>query len=487
MAMRPFEFLSDSDVRSIVEDAYRVLESVGVQVENAEGKELLLRRAAVPPALRGGRITIPPALIRMALDSVPSQFLLYDRDGTAALEIGGPHVHFDPGSAAVHILDPKSQRRRSATHRDVIDLVHLVDQLPNYALQSTALVAGDVPAEIADRYRLYLALRYGRKPIITGTFRKDGFAPMHAMLAAVRGGADALERKPLAIFDCCVSPPLKWSDLTCQALIDCARTGVPAEVIPMPMTGATSPVTLRHTLVQHCAENLSGLVIHQIARPGAPFVFGGAPTSFDMRYGTTSMGAMETMMLAAGYAQIGRHLRLPTHGYLCVSDAKTNDYQAGLESGTGALLGALAGINMISGAGMLDFLLTQSLEKLVLDHEACGMVLRALRGIEADSSDAVALINELVTLPEFLSHEHTLEHWRNELSLPSPVIDRAIYADWEADGAKTAEERARSEVKRLLRNEPAALDPKIVAALDEIMAATGRGSFSSSPSSPLSS
>ncbi len=468
--MHTLELLEQSDVERIVDEACRVLQSTGVLVENAEAKRMLLAAGAIEHA---ARIRIPEALVRAALAAVPSHVLLYDRDGSPAIDVGGSTVAFDPGSAAIHILDPSTRRRRAATTSDVINLVRLVDQLPHYASQSTALVPADVPAEAGDRYRLYLALLHGRKPIVTGTFRKDGFAPMHAMLAAVRGGQEELARKPLAIFDCCVSPPLKWTDLTCQALLDCARSGIPAQVIPMPMTGATSPVTLRHTLVQHCAENLSGLVIHQIARTGAPFIFGGAPTSFDMRYGTTPMGAMETMMLAAGYAQIGRHLRLPTHGYLCVSDAKTIDYQAGLESGMGALFGALAGINMISGAGMLDFLLTQSLEKLLLDHEACGMALRALRGIEADQSDAVALISEVVRLPEFLSHEHTLRNWRRELSLVSSVIDRESYGDWEAAGGKRAEERAEREVERML-HKPAAppLASDVAATLDEIISAS---------------
>ncbi len=463
---RVLELLEPNDVERMIGDAIRVLTSVGIAVENADGQRLLLDAGARQD---GGRFRIPETLVRSALASVPSHVLLFDRDGAPALDLGGSQVLFDPGSAAVYILDSSTRRRRTATVSDVVDLVRLVDQLPNYASQSTALVPGDVPAEVGDRYRLYLALVHGRKPIITGTFRKDGFAPMRAMLAAVRGGEAELARKPLAIFDCCVSPPLKWTDLTCQALIDCARSGIPAEVIPMPMTGATSPVTLRHTLVQHSAENLSGLVIHQLARPGAPFVFGGAPTAFDMRHGTTPMGAMETMLLAAGYAQIGRRLQLPTHGYLCVSDAKTNDYQAGMESGMGALLAALAGINMISGAGMLDFLLTQSLEKLVLDHEACGMALRAVRGIEADASDAVSLISELVHLPEFLSHEHTLQNWRRELSHPPEVIDRGSYADWEASGGASAEERATREVERLLRNPPSPLAPEIARALDAIM------------------
>lgn len=466
--------LSDDDVRRIVEAAMRVLEKTGVRIDHEEGRELLRAAGANETA---GRMTIPAPLVHTALNSVPSHFFLYDREGQNAIEIGGRHVHFDPGSAAVNVLDAAKQRRRTATTSDVIDLVRLVDRLPHYASQSTALVPGDVPAAIGDRYRLYLALRHGRKPVITGTFRKDGFAPMHAMLVAVRGSEAELARKPLAVFDCCASAPLQWSDLTCQALIDCARSGIPAQVISMPMTGATSPVTLRATLVQHCAENLSGLVIHQTARPGAPFVFGGAAAAFDMRYGTAPVGAMETMLLAAGYAQIGRHLGLPTHGYLCASDAKSNDYQAGMESGIGALVGALAGINMISGAGMLDFLLTQSLEKLVLDHEACGMALRMLRGIEADESDAAGLIAELVRLPEFLSHEHTLAHWRRELSIPSSAIDRSSYSDWEASGAQSAADRARSEVQRILaRPEPESLPSEIAAALDEIIRREGANS-----------
>ena len=89
------------------------------------------------------------------------------------------------------------------------------------------------------------------KPFVTGTFRVEGFRPMKDMLAAVRGGEDELRRKPLAIFDACPSPPLKWSNLTAQSLIDAARAGLPSELISMGMTGATSPATIAGTLVQH--------------------------------------------------------------------------------------------------------------------------------------------------------------------------------------------------------------------------------------------
>ena len=467
--VRPsIRLFSDDEISRIIEQALVVLATIGVQVESAEPRSLLQDAGAL---LHAGRLRIPEALVRTSLASAPERVAVYDRDGALALDLGADRVHFDPGSAALHLFDPTSRRRRTPQTRDLIDLARLVDRLPAYAAQSTAVTPSDVPQELADRQRLYLALKACSKPVVTGTFRTDGFAPMHAMLVAIRGSQEALRQKPLAIFDCCPSPPLRWSELTCHSLIACARAEIPAELISMPITAAAAPVTLREAIVQHCAENLSGIVIHQLASSGAPVIFGGAPSSFDMRNGTTPMGAMETMMLQVGYVQVGKALGLPTHGYAGVSDAKSPDYQGGMESGMGAVLASLAGVNMVSGPGMLDYLLTQSLEKLVLDHEACTMALRLARGIEQREGDAVELIGELVTAGEMLSHSHTLRNHRKELSIPPKWLDRGAYEDWEATGSRTALERARDEVERLLRQELPPLGDDQAKALDGVMAA----------------
>ena len=243
----------------------------------------------------------------------------------------------------------------------------------------------------------------------------------------------------------------------------------------MPLTGATSPVTLREAIVQHCAESLSGVTIHQLARRGSPIIWGGSPAAFDMRRGTTPMGAIETMMIDCGYAQVGKHLGLPTHAYMALSDAKCPDYQAGLETGVGAALGALAGINVISGPGMLDFEICQSLEKVLLDHDAVTMAMRLVRGMEKREGDAVALIGELVTMSSFLSHAHTRRNWRQELSIPSVLVDRDTYLDWETKGAKWAHQRAAEKVaRRLERIDVPALDPSVDGALGEIMFAEAK-------------
>src|SRR5512136_1338333 len=222
---------------------------------------------------------------------------------------------------------------------------------------------------------------YSNKPKVTGSFFIKTLRALIDLLVIFAGGRKTLADRPQAVFDVCPSPPLIWSDFGAENLIALARAGVPAEMISMPLAGAAAPVTLLGSVVQHAAECLSGITIHQLAKSGAPIVWGGAPAIFDMRKGSTPFGAVETAMIDAAYSQIGKFIGLPTHTYLCASDAKVIDAQAGLESGMGALVGALAGINMISGAGMLDFLACFSLEKLVIDAEIVAMAKRLLSGV----------------------------------------------------------------------------------------------------------
>ena len=475
-AKRPkIELLSRELVEAIVDEAFTLLERHGIMVENAEAMELLggagarIDRAS-QRAWPGRR------LVEDCLASTPPAVTLYDRSGAKAFVVGGDEVHFDPGSAAVTLLDPRSLEERKAVTADLVAFVKLVETLDHLHFQSTGLIASDVPAAVSDAYRLYVGLCLSEKPFVTGTFRVEGFRPMKALLAAVRGGEEALRLKPLAIFDACPSPPLKWSNLTAQSLIDAARAGIPSELISMGMTGATSPATIAGTLVQHTAENLCGLAICQIARRGAPVIFGGSPSSFDMRKGTTPMGAIETMMIDASYAQIGKALNLPTHAYMALSDAKVNDPQAGYETALGAVLGALAGVNVISGPGMLDFESCQSLEKLVIDDGICAMVYRLLEGVaQRDEPIALGAFEGFTPGLSFLAHPHTRRWYRKE-HLPAGLADRDPYDAWVAAGRTTIVDKARAEVQRRLEKYAApALDPSVRKELDAVMAAYGRG------------
>jgi trimethylamine--corrinoid protein Co-methyltransferase len=330
--MRPkLNILSDKLVDQIITEAHGLLMDPGVRVHNQEALELLAE-AGAEVSLETQIARIPEHLARQALDSAPSEFYLYNLDGERVVHYGGDSIQFDPGSAAITILDSDTQEQRQPVTSDFVKFVKLVEMLPQLDAQSTAIICSDVPEEIGDLYRLYIALNFMRKPIITGAFRKDTWWTMKDMLVAVAGGEEALAAKPIAVFDVCPSPPLLWSDLTCQNMIDSARYGIPSELVSMPLAGATAPVTLAAAVTQHAAECMSGVTICQLAKEGAPIVWGGSPSIFDMREGTTPMGAVGTWMIDCAYAQVGKALGMPTHAYLGMSDAKVVDTQAGLES-----------------------------------------------------------------------------------------------------------------------------------------------------------
>jgi trimethylamine--corrinoid protein Co-methyltransferase len=172
-----------------------------------------------------------------------------------------------------------------------------------------------------------------------------------------------------------------------------------------------------------------------------------------MRTGNPAMGAIETLMLECGYTQVGKRLGLPTHAYLGLSDAKVLDAQAGLESGMGALLAALSSVNVVSGPGMMDFESTQSLEKLVIDNEICGMVFRMLDGISPREKPlALHLFQTMGGHPDFLTAPHTLKWLREEHRFPR-ILERRTYQQWEAAGKQSAGDKASLEVERILKGE----------------------------------
>jgi trimethylamine--corrinoid protein Co-methyltransferase len=469
--IRPqIQLLDKGTVEEVLEEAKRVLSALGFYLENREALEIL-REAGASLDEAGGRVFLPPEMVDVAVAAAPSTIRLYDSAGDPAVELGGENVCFDPGSAALNILDPVTGEIRPARTPDFVAFSKVVEQLEHIKAQSTAVICSDVPQGMADRYRLYLALLYCSKPVITGTFTKQSFPIMKEMLAAVRGGAEALRQKPLAVFDACPSPPLKWSDLTCQSLIDAARSGIPSELVSMPLTGANAPITLLGAIVQHTAETLAGVVISQCVRSGAPVIWGGSPSAFDMRRGTTPMGSIDTMMIDLGCAEVGKHLGLPTHAYLGMSDAKLLDAQSGLESGMGTLLAGIKGINMISGAGMLNFESTQSVQKLVIDNEICGMTYRFLEGVaRRDRPIAFDLLETLISEGQLLDSEHTLKWFKGEHYLPSAVIDRSNAEDWLTDGKKSIGDRAAQRANALIASYPGSpLEPDVQKELTRII------------------
>jgi len=444
--------LSNEIIARILAEAYELLLKPGIKVQNAEARELLAAAGAlIDPKTDVAQI--PSHLVQKALETVPREFYLYDYDGNPAIHYGGDSVHFDPGSSGITMLNPETLEHDTTETEHLIRLLKVAEQLPQYDAQSTAVICHDVPKEIQDLYRLYLVLLHSKKPIVTGAFTNKTVQEMIDMLSIFAGSPEAARLKPRAIFDVCPAPPLIWSNFGAGNLIALARAGVPAEIVSVPLSGAAAPVTMLGTVTQHTAECFAGIVIHQLAHPGSPIVWGGAAAIFDMRKGATPMGAVETAMLDCSYAQVAKTLNMPTHTYLGATDSKLVDAQAGLESGISAMVGALSGINMISGSGMLDFLACHSAEKLVVDAEGIAMAKRMIGGVQLHTDTlATGFYDDKINFKggDFLKQKATMQLFQKEQHLPSSVIDRDSTRAWKAAGSMDAFARAKIRVKELL-------------------------------------
>jgi len=446
--MPRISFLSRNDIEAIHASSLEVLEGTGVLVKDPNAVELLEGAGC---RVEAQVVHMPPSLVEECLKKAPSSIGLHMRDGDGNLEVGGDNVIYNPGSSVIYIIDRDTGEMRRALTRDLVQLVRLVDALEYVHAQSTAIVPADVSEAISDLYRLYIILKNSSKPIVTGAFTKEGLIDMKRMLEAVVGGPEELAKAPRAIFDVCPSSPLMWSDVTCQNLIDCAKSGIPAEIISAPQMGATSPVSIAGTLIQSNAEFLSGVVISQTMVSGAPIIYGGSPVAFDMRYLTAPDGAVESMIAACTTAEIGKYYGVPTHAYLGLSDSKVVDAQTGFESGLGIFLAALARVNIVSGPGMLATENCQSLEKLVIDNEICGMAYRLVNGF---SLEGLALATDIIAKVgpggHFLAEKHTRENLMREQFMPSDVFCRLTPDSWRKSGSKNTVDRAKETVDKLL-------------------------------------
>lgn len=461
--------LDTPTIDRVVDEAYQILADPGVRMDSPRALDILSDAGAqVDVSRKVARF--PARLIDAALHTAPSSITLHDLVGAPRCVLGGDAVYFHPGSTALALLDPVTGEFRPARTPDFVRFIKVVEGLPDLDLQSSALICHDVPEEVQDSYRVYLLLRYSTKPVMTGAFSSEGQVLENEMLAALAGSREALLERPPAIMTICPSPPLHWKGCTADNVVTCAEYGLPVSYISMPMAGATAPATLIGSVVQLTAEVLSGLVLSQVVRPGVGSVWAGSPSIFDMREMTTPEGAIETLMINCACNEVGKHFGLPTHFYMGVSDSKAVDGQAAIESTTGILLAALERVNLVFGAGMVNFESMQSVEDVVIDHDVIGMARRLVRGINvAEESLGLSVIREVGFAGDFLSHEHTLKWFRKEQFMPR-VMSRETLGAWKERGRKDVYQRARERAAMLEQQyRPHDLPTGLDRALKEIM------------------
>lgn len=448
MHLAPLKVLSENDLDAIHEASLRVLADAGVAIHSPRVLGMLAD-AGVAVDMETRMAKLSTDVVERCLQTTPKDLTLCDRLGRPALPLNSGRSFAASGHNAIYVLEPEGVRR-PARKRDVAEFARLSDALTNISAVGVQAMPQDVhPAA---------SLLHGVEACFCSTTKHLYFSPDSAGVTAsliemvrVIAGTENLSEKPIATCQLSSTSPLYWESGAVESLLQVARSGMPCCLLPQPYSGVTSPITLAGTLVVHNAEALSGIVISQIARPGAPVIYGSAWTTFDMREGNVTIGSPEAVLLRIAGAQLAGYYGLPSHTIGPDTDAHCLDEQTGWEKAL-TLAGAVAaGVDLIVNAGMLATGLTVSFEQLVMDDEMIGMAARMREGISvSDSTLAARLIGEVGPAGSFVTCEHTLgnlrsgEHW-----LPL-VSNRQVYDRWIGRGAVDIAASARAEAARIL-------------------------------------
>jgi trimethylamine--corrinoid protein Co-methyltransferase len=258
-------------------------------------------------------VKIPAYLVEDAIRSAPSTVLLAGRTPAQDVTVQGGRLGFTCFGAGVMIVDPFTGELRETTKKDVEMTALACDAMENVDIYSSAVVARDVD-KATDLHEAEAFLTHTSKHChhidLTGG---AGAKKFFEMAAAIVGGPDKLRERPLVSALVCPTSPLELHTHTAEIIIECARAGVPVNVLSMAMSGASAPVSLAGTLVTHNAEVLAGIVLNQLTAKGAPVIYGSSTTTFDLTYATAPVGAPELGLISAGVVALARFYLLPSY------------------------------------------------------------------------------------------------------------------------------------------------------------------------------
>jgi len=441
-------FLENPQCEQIHQAALEILRRTGVRVFHEEALRLLSDAGCL--IQEQNWVRIPPELVEWALRQPPSRIALCRRGGAEVLApLHERQVSFGPGSDCPYYLDPLTGQRRPFLLADLQAVLRLVDGLPELSF----LMSTGIPADFqgsAYRKQFALMLQNSVKPIVFVCNDGEDCRRIVAAAAAVAGGSEALRLNPTLLLYSEPTTPLQHSRTALEKLLLMAEAGLPVVHSPAPMMGGTAPVTLAGGLALGTAEALSGLLIHQLKRRGAPFLFGSGLHHLDMKTSISVYGAPEFQLARLAVADLGRFYGLPTWGYAGHSDSCLFDEQAAADAGFSTLVALQTGTNLIHDVGYLEAGLTNSPEMMVFTCEMIRMLRRFQQGIELDSGSlALEVIQAVGPGGNYLAAEHTLEHFR-EYWQPE-LFSRQRLAAWQEEGSKSMGRRVREKTVELMR------------------------------------
>jgi len=462
-------YLSESDKAAIYEAALEIIGSIGMRVHHEAARELL--RGAGCSVTDTDLVCIPRELVEKARATAPAMIEVFDRAGAPAMSLGERNSYFGTGSDLMSTYDLETGEHRPSALADISRAARLCDALPNIDFVMSCAHPNDIAPHRSYLESFRAMVTSTTKPMVMTSENAGDLKVLWQIACELRGGAEELRAKPY--FTMYLEPvsPLSHPVESIDKLLFCADWGIPAIYSPAPLAGGTAPITVAGHTCQGVAESLFGLVIHQLRKPGAPFLFGIGPAVLDMATSQSSYNAPEYLMTFLCQIEMAGWMELPNWGYGGTSDSQVIDAQAGMEIAELALFCLAAGSNLNHDVGYLDFGLTASLELIVIVDEYIALNRRIFAGVEVSPETlAVDTIRQVGPGGDFLSSKHTARHVRKAQWRPT-IINRQGYVRWQEEGGLDLREKARRKALKLLEtHQPEPLNAAVAERIDALVA-----------------
>lgn len=450
---RFFNLLQKDEIYEIHQASLEILEDVGVVFQD-DDTLMLLDKGGAAVDRKSQIAKIPIHLVRNALKSVPSEYRVYNRAGDDYVNIGQGWIASRLTMSGINVVDSKTRERRPATRRDVEDAVKLVEGLENIHMTGPGCIPQDVDQRVSELYMWLAQFRLATKPLgSTYALTVESARAISKMAEAVYGGEDELKKKPRIryyIFE--PRSPLVYKSQDLNVVKEFVHHSFPVMIGPMPIAGLTAPITIGGALALHNAENLAGIVVTQLLKPGLPVSIAGGPCVSDVRTGRFLWAAPERVIMNCTYGQLARYYNIPSFVYAWHTESNTSDPQAAFEKTYLSFPAMIAGYNEAIGVGSLGSE-AFSPQEAVLDNEFLGAIFRVAQGLNVNEETlAVDAIKRVGPGGIFLTDKHTLKHVRTEIrAFPSTsIFNTKRWELWQTEGSEMTFESADDKGRRIV-------------------------------------
>jgi len=460
--------INDAQIDRIHAATLEVLERTGIRMTHPEGLEILEEAGA---KVTGNRVRIPSWMVEDAIAAAPHRVVLGNQKGERTIFLEKDNSYFGPSLDCIDYMDPKTHERVRFTSDHVKATAALCDGLDRFDWCMIIGMAADMPPDIADRVVVRNTLQYCEKPLVFCCKDTNSVKDIYEMGLLLCGGKENFDNAPCLVHYSEPISPLLYYDPAVDKIIFCAEKSIPLINFPAPQACGSAPATFAGTIVQGSAESLSGLVLHQLVNPGAPFIYGAFTTIMDMKTTIFSYGALELSLMTGAMAQMAQHYQLPFFGTAGATDSKFCDAQAGAEVAFQCLSSAAVGSGLIHDcSSWMDHGSLVSPEFMVLAHDIVDSVHHFMNGIPVtEETLAIDIIDNVGPGGHYLTQKHTMDHFRQIKY--SSLFDRSIYQKWTDAGAKKFEDRLQALTLKKMAHTPRPLSEQIIKELDKMQAA----------------